>query len=107
MTSIPLTHGMVAVVDDEDYARLAVYKWRAHKSGKKWIATRNEAGRTISIHREILPAPPNTIGWQVHHLDGDKLNNRRANLELRSKFKRRVMLGPPGYRGKFLSRIMI
>ena len=80
MKEIPLTQGRVALVDDEDYERLARYKWtfQSHKGGEGY-AFRSEPQTRIRIHmhREILGVAANmlTDHWNRHSLD-----NRRANL---------------------------
>ena len=86
MKEIPLTKGLVALVDDEDYARLSQFKWYAQTNKRINYAVRRGAranGRTpmIWMHREILSA----AGLDVDHRDGDGLNNRRANLRLATR----------------------
>jgi len=39
--AIPLTQGMFAIVDEEDYNRLNHFKWYAYKSGNTYYARRN------------------------------------------------------------------
>lgn len=81
---IKLTRGKYAIVDLEDFARV---------SGYKWYASIEEGGRTygmrggkrinkkrephISLHRFILRAKK---GEMVDHVNGNTLDNRRANL---------------------------
>lgn len=85
---IPLTRGYVAIVDDEDYERVAAFKWQARlRVGKPAYAIRTDYGlgrrnkRTISMHRFILG-----LGHKdavlADHVDGDGLNNVRANLRM-------------------------
>jgi len=76
---IPLTKGKFAVVDPEDYPRLAKYKWSVSQSRYNFYACRCARGKKISMHRLILNAPQ---GLLVDHIDGDGLNNRKANLRL-------------------------
>jgi len=78
---IPLTQGKFAIVDAEDYDRLAKYKWHCRRSKNKFYAYRTErkTRKTIGMHREILGAPP---GLLVDHIDGNGLNNRKSNLRL-------------------------
>ena len=76
---IPLTQGRFAIVDAEDYARLAKYKWSCQKSKNNFYATRANGNARISMHREIMKAPE---GLQVDHIDGGGLNNRKSNLRL-------------------------
>jgi len=83
----PLTKGKVALVDVSDLLILARYRWYADKScshGVAWYARRTVSlgsGRTraIGMHRWIMEPPP---GMVVDHINGDGLDNRRANLRL-------------------------
>jgi hypothetical protein len=80
MREIQLTTGGVAMIDDEDYARIARYSWRLNRKGRP-VRTTHAGGRSIctEMHRFILEPPP---GVRVDHIDGDPLNNQRANLRL-------------------------
>lgn len=72
---IPLTKGLVAIVDPED-AELATLNWCASNTGKRWYALRQENGVRIYLHRAIMGLD----GPRVDHIDGNGLNNRRSNL---------------------------
>ncbi len=75
MKSIPLSRGLVALVDDEDLEALNRFKWSAtsfRTSGP--YAVRKEGRRMVLMHRELLCAD------LVDHVDGNGLNNQRANL---------------------------
>jgi len=84
---IPLTHGLYATVDTQDYERLSKHKWYAHslKGSDIIYAARasyyREDGRlrrrTVMMHREIMKPPE---GMVIDHLNSNGLNNRRANL---------------------------
>jgi hypothetical protein len=84
---IPLTHGLYAIVDAEDYEKLSKYKWAAlfSQRGRLIYAARSvqtrENGkrkrRTILMHREIMNPPE---GMVVDHINHFGLNNRRCNL---------------------------
>ena len=63
----------IAVVDDE-CRDLATYFWTLHSG----YAARRERGRTIFMQHDVAGR---VGGRDVSHIDGDKLNNRRANLE--------------------------
>lgn len=84
---IPLTKGFVAIVDAEDYEWLNQWKWfadpRPSRGDKAVYAIRrksvNGIARTICMHRLILEEPE---GMDVDHIDGDGLNNTRANLRI-------------------------
>lgn len=81
MMQIPLTRGMFALVDDEDYDELIQHPWFVFPA--KWtfyaVREKTEGGRRkkIFMHRAILKAP---LGQDVDHRDGDGLNNQRMNL---------------------------
>lgn len=79
--TIPLTRGKVAIIDAADFDLVGQHKWCALPSRNTWYATRalrrTGPGRLVSMHQIIYPAPP---GMKIDHIDGDGLNNRRANL---------------------------
>lgn len=83
MKEIKLTRGMVALVDDEDFLALTVYKWCAFKDRKTFYAVRYEHSQgkqtKVYMHRVIMSAP---IGMFVDHKDHDGLNNQKSNLRL-------------------------
>jgi hypothetical protein len=85
MKTIPLTQGMVAVVDDEDYAALTRHNWCVSKECRTYYAVRGpkptegEHGANIRMHRAILGV---ARGVYVDHRDGDGLNNQRHNLRV-------------------------
>lgn len=81
MKKIPLTQGKFALVDDEDYERLiAMGKWQCVGRGKKVYAVKMFwKKKHIIMHRFIVDAP---IGFEVDHINGDGLNNRRENLRI-------------------------
>jgi hypothetical protein len=81
MREIQLTRGYVALVDDSEYEWLSKWKWHAKVGGSTVYAVRN--GRvgdrrfTVRMHRDILLPG---AGLDVDHINGDGLDNRRANL---------------------------
>jgi hypothetical protein len=76
---IPLTQGKFAIVDAEDFDRLSQYKWYAARGRSTYYATREENGRTVRMHRQIMHAPKGVL---VDHIDHNGLYNRRRNLRL-------------------------
>lgn len=67
-----------AKVDDEDYERLARFKWTAHPAGKTMYAMRNLRGENrtvVRMHQAILPD-----AQEIDHVNQDGLDNRKANL---------------------------
>lgn len=85
MREIPLTRGLVAIVDDEDFDWLSQWKWHAHSTGNGVYAARNTSvaeraaglGRTVYMHRAICRPP---VGLVTDHVNCDRLDNRRQNL---------------------------
>jgi hypothetical protein len=84
MRTIPLSRGLVALVDDEDYERVtAMGSWSAQADGRTFYARKRiyqqGAGRgsyvpSLLMHVFILGCPG------VDHRNGDGLDNQRANL---------------------------
>jgi len=81
---IPLTQGKFAIVDPEDYDRLAGYKWFAMRSRRgfyaiRMVTTKNGRRKKIRMHRQILNAPADKL---VDHINHNGLDNRKANLRI-------------------------
>lgn len=85
-TLIPLSQGLVTIIDDEDAERvLAVGGWFAHvkKGGLAYarcnVPADGGARRGVLLHTFLT-------GWPlVDHRNGDGLDNRRANLRRATK----------------------
>lgn len=80
MKEIPLSRGLVALVDDGDYERVVqVGSWYADPNRRTFYARHNywtpeRKCKALKMHRFIT-------GWDyVDHINGDGLDNRRANL---------------------------
>ena len=72
---IALTQGKSALVDADDYDRLVgLGKW--HFSDMGYAVRRDDAG-TVRMHRIVNNTPR---GLYTDHKNGDKLDNRKANL---------------------------
>ncbi|MCR4341889.1 MAG: hypothetical protein NUW01_18590 [Gemmatimonadaceae bacterium] len=61
-------------VDASDYERLIIHRW--YLSGRGYPFRPSDGG--VFIHREVLDFPDSD---DIHNINGDKLDNRRANLE--------------------------
>ena len=83
MKQIPLTRGYVALVDDADYEAMRQHKWqvmvgqRGNLYAARSITVSPGKQRTAFMHQQIMR--PET-GYSVDHVDGNGLNNQRANL---------------------------
>jgi len=79
MAILPLTKGKFAIVDDEDFELLSQWKWCVTGSGYAMRAQRCGGGKSITflMHRVINQTPD---GMHTDHINGDPLDNRRANL---------------------------
>lgn len=73
--AIPLGDGFYAYVDAADYDCVSQWNWCLHNG----YAARRDRGKTIYLHRAILPAPK---GMVVDHLNHNRLDDTRANLEV-------------------------
>lgn len=109
MREIPLTRGYVALVDDEDYERVAAKKWGVTVKPQDTTPYAQNgvrvAGRmtSVAMHRFILDAP---IELVVDHINGNGLDNRRANLRLCSRSenqwnRRKSSQNTSGFKGVF------
>lgn len=84
MNYIELNHRQVSIVDDGDFEWLNRFTWHAklRSDGRGFYADhawRLPSGRVhhIRMHRMLLKTP---VGQRIDHVDGDSLNNQRANL---------------------------
>lgn len=78
MKEIPLTQGMVALVDDEDFERLSACKWFVGGLPHRRYAMSRKNSRCVYMHREILGVTSRQV--DVDHVNGDRLDCRRSNL---------------------------
>jgi len=78
---VTLTRGYEAIIDASDVPLVEGWNWYADVFGNTvYGKNRSRNGIkniTILIHRVIMGDPD---GFQIDHIDGDGLNNRRSNL---------------------------
>lgn len=75
MKMIPVGEKDFAIVDDEDYDRLASYRW-AIKSG---YARASVEGRSRVMHQLLLECPSHL---RRDHINRNRLDNRKSNLRI-------------------------
>lgn len=80
-STVAVASGGVVLIDLDDHARVANWKWHLHhgRRGKTYVARRDPLRKIIYLHRFIMSAP---AGLQVDHINGNPLDNRRSNLRL-------------------------
>lgn len=103
---VPLTRGYVAVIDETDIPLVAGRRWYVNGKKVKYAESQNRAKEErLRMHRVIIGAPD---GVPVDHIDGDGLNNRRANLRLATVQENgansRHQVGATGFRGVRLTK---
>ena len=90
MKEIPLTKGLFALVDDEDFEELSKYKWSATKIGNTFYALRcsnwdyeTKKSTFVYMHRQILGLTDRNIF--TDHEDRNGLNNQRNNIRIATR----------------------
>ena len=80
MRQIQLTKNKVTLVDDKDFEYVNHFKWYCSFKGYA-VRSKKINGKkiTIHLHRELLNCPQ---GFEVDHINGDRLDNRRENLRV-------------------------
>lgn len=108
MKEIQITRGYVAIVDDEDYERVAAHKWNAmvvrrnDGSARVYamrVIRKPDGGRTtVYLHRVIMGAP---VGMDIDHVNGDGLDNSRSNLRACTRSENMRNRRPQGGASKY------
>lgn len=84
MKKIPLTRGLFAIVDDDDFESLSKHKWFADKGNSTFYANRHHSkGKNIRMHRQIMCVTDKRL--DVDHKNGNGLDNRKCNLRVCSR----------------------
>ena len=110
---IPLTRGLVAMIDASDYPVLSAYNWIASPRGGSepselglFYAASTIRGKKLTMHRFLMGEPKSL---EVDHVNGDGLDNRRCNLRvcthqenLRNRRPRRDLRGRKRLSSRFV-----
>lgn len=93
-----LDKGKEVFVDEADLGLYQSYKWRPHFNGRRWYLVRHttiggRGGRDVTIlfHREVMDCPE---GMVVDHINGNGLDNRRANMRICTYAQNQANRGP-------------
>lgn len=118
MKSISVRGAGLAFVDDDDYERVAAKCWRIGPSQTPYPRTNMKDKTVVLLHRFILGEL--CRGFVVDHIDGDTMNNSKANLRICTQRQNTMNRGPNrngssvfkgvhwrGDLGKWRARIMV
>lgn len=100
LEQIKLTNNKVALIDSEDYKLVSKYKWYcSNNCGKLYAVNKNK--KVLYMHRLIISAPK---GYEVDHINGDGLDNRKSNLRLcsssQNKYNQKIStINTSGFKG--------
>lgn len=102
---LKLPNGMITLIDDEDAERISHLHWYAARMTERttdryWrvIATVPGTQRKVFLHRLLLAAPEHLY---VDHINGNTLDNRKANLRLCTNAENQQNSGPRGGSSRF------
>jgi len=100
MTEITLSKGKVALIDDEDLELVSARSWNFDRYARANVWNKELKKYEVKyMHRVIANAPK---GMDVDHINGDKLDNRRANLRVCTRSENLHNLTKKAYSGSGL-----
>ena len=81
MIKIPLSQGEFALIDDQSYSLVSMFKWRLYRNKANPrltpYAMTTASKKTLFMHKLILKSGKNEV---VDHINGNGLDNRMSNL---------------------------
>ena len=111
VAEIPLKHGLVALVDDEDYERVTQLTWWVSwgRYGEPYVCHSQRVGRRIFhtfLHNFVLSLPPGASADHINYdtLDCQKHNLRPATRAQQAAHRRRFRNNTSGYIGVYPRR---
>lgn len=90
---IALTKGKFCLIDEIDIPTIGKYRWcySRGRAVRKTLPADGLSLASISMHRQIMGFPDD---FEVDHIDGNPLNNRRSNLRLATRTENQRNVGP-------------
>jgi len=76
---LPLKNGELTLVDDDIFYALSQFKWMRDGTKNNAVTGTSKIQGERRLHRIIMNAPKDK---EVDHIDGNVLNNQRANLRI-------------------------
>lgn len=98
--------GLFALIDDDDAPLVSQFVWglKRHPAGERYFYAGKQKPHAL-MHRMIVNAPKGVV---VDHINGDRLDNRKANLRLcthTENIRNQVRVNPPHkYKGVTLDK---
>ena len=83
-----------ALVDDEDYERLMERNWYKNNKGYAYNPVKKETDDEYLMHRMIMQPDK---GMDIHHVNHNPLDNRKANLSICTHQENLQSLPKPQY----------
>lgn len=77
---VPLTGGLVTLIDERDLQLVCERKWEAFTDPDGVVYARSRSGKPRVFLHNVLMCPAR--GLEVDHVNHDALDNRRTNLRL-------------------------
>lgn len=74
----PKEQEIFTIIDEEDLEKIQNHSWYLNRG---YVEAKIK-GKTVSLHRYLTNPPPNLV---VDHLNGNKLDNRRENLQITTR----------------------
>ena len=65
-------------IDLDNYEATKIYQWRISQKRNKYYVVTGRKDTQIYLHQLIFGKPP--VGYEIDHIDGNSLNNRKVNL---------------------------
>lgn len=90
MKTIKAKRGEEIIVDDDVFEHMSTYNWTVNNRGYATAGEKGYHSCPIMMHRKMMePIEP---GLEVHHKNGNKLDNRAENLQLLTRRDHRATI---------------